>query len=367
MHFIPSSFYFSRSKEKEFQDNLNKNTVYFANLALYLAAFFLSLLTIMSWVSDEDTRFSMINILRMSMVFLSFVFIYTNNKLSPKNLHLRCFAYGVLFCFLFGYLFFSFVNTYGYLNEGGPMLAVASLSAIPMLHLAHKLVLWIIIGFSLLSIQFYSSTSISWSLFYYISMVFVMSCIQYHLDILLRRQYQAEVAETEKANIDQLTGLCNRHNFDSEFNNLFNKLTPSQSIAIAMIDIDNFKKYNDNYGHLDGDAVLVEVSKRLQQCDADIVVRFGGEEFILVKIIDNETSNWLEHLPEQFAINPIVHDYSSFKRITVSAGVAIANYSETPPEIKTLLGIADKAMYKAKVSGKNKVITEELPAQCLSE
>ena len=72
-----------------------------------------------------------------------------------------------------------------------------------------------------------------------------MACIQYHLDMLLRRQYQAEIAESQKANIDQLTGLCNRHSFDSEFNKLFKKLMPSQAIAIAMIDIDNFKKYND--------------------------------------------------------------------------------------------------------------------------
>ena len=358
MQLIPSTFYFPPDKEKDFQYQLNKSTVHFANIALYLAAFFLSLLVVLSWLNDKQSLYSVINVLRLSMVCLSFILVYVNNKLKAKYLHYRCFAYGVLFCVLFGYLFWSFVGLYGYLNEGGPMLVVASFSAILMLHLGHKLILWTITGLSLLSVHLFSSTPIIWSLYFYISIVIVMACIQYQLDILLRKQYEAELVETQKANIDQLTGLYNRHSFDSECKRLMNQIKPSQSLALAMVDIDDFKKYNDNYGHLDGDNILIDVASRLKKLQADIVVRFGGEEFILVKILDQNNLDWLDDLPNLFATNTISHEYSTFKRVTVSAGVVVADFSALCPDIKALLSVADKAMYKAKNTGKKKVIKD---------
>ncbi|ATG58087.1 MULTISPECIES: GGDEF domain-containing protein [Pseudoalteromonas] len=358
MQLIPATFYFPPDKEKDFQYQLNKSTVHFANIALYLAALFLTILVILSWLNDEQSISSVINILRLSMVCLSFVLVYVNNKLKAKYLHYRCFAYGILFCVLFGYLFWSFVGLYGYLNEGGPMLVVASFSAIPMLHLGHKLILWTITGLSLLSVHLFSSTPIIWSLYFYISIVIVMACIQYQLDILLRKQYEAELSETQKANIDQLTGLHNRHSFDSECKRLMSQIKPSQSLALAMVDIDDFKKYNDNYGHLDGDNILIDVASRLKKLQADIVVRFGGEEFILVKILDQNNVNWLDDLPNRFATDTISHEYSTFKRVTVSAGVVVADFSALCPEMKALLSVADKAMYKAKNTGKNKVIKD---------
>ena len=87
MQLIPSTFYFPPDKEKDFQYQLNKSTVHFANIALYLAAFFLSLLVVLSWLNDEQSLYSVINVLRLSMVCLSFVLVYVNNKLKAKYLH----------------------------------------------------------------------------------------------------------------------------------------------------------------------------------------------------------------------------------------------------------------------------------------
>ena len=234
------------------------------------------------------------------------------------------------------------------------MLVAASIAAIPMLHLGHKLVLWFIIGIGLVAIQLFSVTSIIWTLYFYFSMVIVMGVIQYQLDILLRKQYKAELFETEKANIDQLTGMSNRHSFDRHCKALIKKLKPSQYLALAMIDVDFFKKYNDNYGHLEGDNVLVEVANRLKNCGADIAVRFGGEEFILVKTVEENELDWLSDLPERFANVSIPHEFSSFKRITVSTGIAFDKFCEDRPSIKTLLANADTAMYQSKGAGRNK-------------
>ena len=101
-----------------------------------------------------------------------------------------------------------------------------------------------------------------------------------------------------------------------------------------MIDVDYFKNYNDNYGHLEGDNVLIAVANRLKHCDADIVVRFGGEEFILVKTLQANELDWLSDLPKRFADDPIAHQYSPFNRITVSAGIAIDKYTTYRPSLK---------------------------------
>ena len=262
------------------------------------------------------------------------------------------------FCALNAALFWTYATAHGELKEGGPMLVVAMLVAIPMLHLGHKLILWGILGFGLFCIHWFSGISISWTIYFYIAMGAVMATIQYELDILLRTQFRAKLVEAEKAKTDQLTGLYNRHSFDLEFNQVLSTLPAGNSLAIAMIDIDYFKKYNDNYGHLEGDLALVQMATLLNQQEADIVVRFGGEEFILIKVFNASKNNWLSDLPEQCKALNLAHKYSPFGYLSVSAGVVLTDSSGTPPTSKELLTLADALMYEAKTSGRNKVLCQ---------
>lgn len=358
MRLIPAIFYFSSATEHDFQNQLNKSSMRLADASLYLVTLFLLSFIFMSWFNQQEPANSTITILRVVMVLLSIVLIIINKTLSSEYLHSRFFSYAVLFCFLFSYFFWVYVQRYAELKEGGPMLVAAAFIAIPMLHLGHKLVLWSIIGIALIFIELFSSTSIVWTLYFYFSMVIVLAIVQYQLDTLLRKQYKAELFETEKANTDQLTGMHNRHSFDRRFKALINKLAPSQYLGLAMIDVDYFKKYNDNYGHLEGDNVLIAVANRLKHCDADIVVRFGGEEFILVKTLQANELDWLSDLPKRFAEDPIAHQYSPFNRITVSVGIAIDQYTTYRPSIKSLLATADVGVYKAKNAGRNISITD---------
>ena len=358
LQFLPSKFYFSSATESEFQYKLNKSTKQLGTVALYLATLFLLSLTILSWLTEESDKNHLVNFLRIVMILLSITLIFINKKEKAAHLHSRFFAYAILFCLLFSYLFWVYAQTHSELNEGGPMLVAASFVAIPMLHLGHKLILWFIIGISLIGIQVYGPISIMWTIYFYVTTVIVMGSIQYQLDILLRTQYRAELNESEKAKTDQLTGVFNRHSFETKCEALIEQLQPSQYIGLAMIDIDHFKKYNDNYGHLKGDRALVKVAQILKDFDADIVVRFGGEEFILVKKLETNELDWLNDLPQKFAINAIPHKYSSFQHITVSAGLAIAEYNEKRVITKTLLTTADAVMYKAKNAGRNQILTQ---------
>ena len=360
MHYLLSKSYFSHSTERDFQYQLNKNSQRLAAIVLYIVISFLLSLTIISVLSEDILENIVINLLRVIMIALAIALIIQCKRGNHKQLHSLFFAYAILFCGLSFYLFWFFAQTHDELKEGGPMLVAASFVAMPMLHLGHKLILWFFVGLSLICIQLFTPISILWTIYFYIAMVIAMSGLQYQLDILLRQQYRAELIEAEKAKTDQLTGVYNRHSFDKKCKDLIAQLQPSQCVALAMIDIDYFKKYNDNYGHLEGDRALVRVAELLSDCDADIVVRFGGEEFILVKALEANELEWLNNLPERFAQCDFPHKYSPLNRITVSAGIAIAKYNEAPISTKNLLTAADAEMYKAKNAGRDQILTIQI-------
>ncbi len=124
------------------------------------------------------------------------------------------------------------------------------------------------------------------------------------------------------------------------------------SIAIVMIDIDNFKKVNDTYGHQVGDIVLIEVAKRLQANTrkSDILGRFGGEEFLLyASNIDQENlvslASKLNLIVSDTAINDI--------NITISIGCCIGKIEDQRNSIDKMIAMADEQLYIAKHGGKN--------------
>ena len=173
-------------------------------------------------------------------------------------------------------------------------------------------------------------------------------------------QLQAELSQlSEKVSIDQLTGVLNRRGLDEA---MLREISRAQrgasSLCVALLDIDNFKSFNDNYGHHVGDTALQHLAKVIQETlrPTDIAARFGGEEFVILlpdTSIDAavETISRLQRaLTKQFFLGN-----NERLLITFSAGVAL--YRETE-EQATVLNRADQAMYLAKKSGKNRVMTE---------
>jgi len=154
-----------------------------------------------------------------------------------------------------------------------------------------------------------------------------------------------------KANYDALSHLPNRNLLNDRFNLLLSqsKRTNSQ-IAILFIDLDGFKKINDNYGHNAGDLLLIEISNRLKRSvrDSDTISRWGGDEFIiLLNNIDGVES------VDVFA-NRVIEDCSKPVEIendlsvSVSLSIGVSIYPANGDDKNTLLELADKAMYIAK-------------------
>ncbi len=168
--------------------------------------------------------------------------------------------------------------------------------------------------------------------------------------------------------LDGLTGVANRRRFDEYLNVEWKRSRRNSTpFSLIMIDIDQFKPYNDNYGHLAGDDCLKEVASILQKSlerPADLLARYGGEEFAaLLPETDAEGARKLaENIRSSVEEANLPHEYSTVHdRVTISLGVSTA----TPGKInssKNLIRSADKALYHAKQNGRNQVSTATPPA-----
>ncbi len=163
------------------------------------------------------------------------------------------------------------------------------------------------------------------------------------------------------SNTDSLTKLSNRRHFE-ELSKLIlqEAIDLKQHIAIIMIDIDFFKSFNDNYGHLRGDNVLEQVAKAAKGAmikPNDIIARFGGEEFIVIlpNTSEDGATKLAKRLVKVIESLEIENAHSKASRfITISAGLAVVQPTENF-ELKDLINTADKALYQAKKNGRNQV------------
>jgi diguanylate cyclase len=152
-----------------------------------------------------------------------------------------------------------------------------------------------------------------------------------------------------QAGRDRLTGVLNRDGFNEAVGDLPGDL----AVALALVDIDDFKHLNDSFGHDVGDALLVQVARTLTGSlpAAAIVARHGGDEF-LVLLPDRSAESALILL-EEVRAHLVAHPVEQGRAVTISAGVAAR-----PPHGSTvdeLLRAADQAMYRAKAEGRNRV------------
>jgi len=134
------------------------------------------------------------------------------------------------------------------------------------------------------------------------------------------------------------------------------KRTP---LCVAILDLDNFKKLNDTYGHQAGDDALIHLANVVRKTlrPTDTVARFGGEEFVIVfaETDEKQAVEAMRRLQRELTKRFFLHDNERLL-ITFSAGVALLKANETQDGI---LARADKAMYQAKLQGKNRVVTAE--------
>ncbi len=195
-----------------------------------------------------------------------------------------------------------------------------------------------------------------------IMMIFVVFVVISLNDASKRRTLKKLEKAQEKLKVlavtDPLTGLLNRRAFmERAEKERCRSVRYQKRLSILMIDIDHFKKVNDNYGHAAGDQVLVAVSSVFKHSlrDIDLIGRYGGEEFIIL-LPESDTSSLLtvaERIRKSVEDTRINVDSMSI-HLTVSIGAADFVPSESS-SLDILISQADKALYQAKTGGRNKV------------
>lgn len=157
---------------------------------------------------------------------------------------------------------------------------------------------------------------------------------------------------------DALTGLKNRRYFDQllEHESAV-ALRSDQPLSLLIVDIDHFKRFNDTYGHEAGDSALKTVAGMLARHfrDSDVVCRFGGEEFVIIMAGTNVKAAYDKALELARAIRvmPVAHGGFELGHVTISVGVS--SWPECSDSPDSLLGLADRALYRAKEGGRDRV------------
>jgi diguanylate cyclase (GGDEF)-like protein/PAS domain S-box-containing protein len=170
-------------------------------------------------------------------------------------------------------------------------------------------------------------------------------------DITYRRELETKLAE--QATHDHLTGLYNRHAFETFLDEERQRAERNgQAFTLVMADIDHFKAINDSYGHLLGDDILREVAAimRRRLRGSDILARWGGEEFLALLPETDEAGG--RQLAEAIRAEVAAADFPGPGRVTISLGVA---GHARGLELKDLTRRVDDALYQAKASGRNRV------------
>jgi diguanylate cyclase (GGDEF)-like protein len=161
----------------------------------------------------------------------------------------------------------------------------------------------------------------------------------------------------EESNIDPLTKTFNRRALNNYLKKIFKKQFSKPQLHLLLIDIDDFKKINDTYGHIAGDKILIFIANLLKQTlrDGDKVFRYGGEEFVIIlnRISPKECNIIANRILKNISSNKLIYKGDNIE-VTASIGGTVHKQDDS---IDSFIARADKALYQAKNSGKNRFIS----------
>ena len=201
--------------------------------------------------------------------------------------------------------------------------------------------------------------SVTWVKYEYF---FLVSPLTGHIGLIVT-VYDINAQHSEKENLiraaeqDSMTGLLNHEASMRKINLFLNGDGANTSNALFIIDIDNFKLINDNFGHHTGDKVLIDVAKRIKQSfrESDIVGRIGGDEFIVLMKKTDDKAKFVYRKAQQLIEN-LQYECSNDEHTTdLTASIGISIFKAGEKTLEELYIEADAALYRAKKAGKNRI------------
>lgn len=200
----------------------------------------------------------------------------------------------------------------------------------------------------------------AYRLFYVANAIFVLVFIIVYVENFEHVVWQSELGLMKAAENDELTMMSNRRSMQKKLDELMQEEKPNPEIAVAILDIDDFKLVNDTYGHNAGDLILKGVAMRIKEAESELICtcRWGGEEFLMLSVGEGSAQQLVQAIAKTLEnIRQDQHDYKGNSiRVTISAGVARWKQSE---KIEHTISRADQCLYQAKTNGKNQYIVDK--------
>lgn len=363
----PRNLCFSdQNLENSFTSELNKNSVIlvrFGVLLTFLLFTIYGVVDIYTYPKAYPDIWFYRAIIDVSLIGL---FIYTFNENYTKNLQtintIVINYIGILLVYLYS---FEIETNFVYIFVSSYVLFIVGSFALFGLKFFTALLSNVLI-FIFMSIIFFTQFDLV-SDFLYEILFFSTLCIvvvnAYFFEVQRRKLFLNELGLKKQADNDYLTGIYNRRYLTTVSHELIKVARREKTaISILLIDIDFFKCINDTYGHCAGDEVLKLVANLLKKDrrESDVVARIGGEEFaILLPNTDRETAYEIaSQIRENIEQHQFVLDGNKSLNITASIGLDCVNVA-TDQDLDIAMNKADKALYKAKHSGRNKVVLGE--------
>lgn len=212
---------------------------------------------------------------------------------------------------------------------------------------------WVPQGRALLQYS-YNATFMLRFPFLYISILMMSVLIEYIRMETRNELIRAQIEYKKLYRHDALTGIFNRYGMNEVLEELYID-PPHRRLTVMILDIDDFKRINDGYGHNGGDAVLQFVARVLEEetCEHCSCARWGGEEFLVLMQCQHDPIQMAGQLREVFENSVIPYEGQKI-RMTMSIGVCVAN-DMSKYNVNQLVNAADQCLYRSKSAGKNRV------------
>lgn len=193
-------------------------------------------------------------------------------------------------------------------------------------------------------------------------LVYLSQFITSHLKVI--EKFDELYKSQELIHIDDVTGLYNQRKLFKDLDSLVEKFQKEKDpFCVLFIDIDHFKKVNDNYGHLVGTKLLESVAKDIKSLlrDTDFSYRYGGDEFVIILVNSDGQSGKI--VGERILKKICAHDYATDSReenhIKLSVSIGVAEFPTDAKNPQEVLVLADRMMYEAKESGRGLVFNTQ--------
>jgi len=288
-----------------------------------------------------DIAMVIADVIIATLMLTFFLYVYKTHKVVCASLLMSLFLIAIMIAFItirgssIIYWYYPIILTIFYLNHERTAIVLCLVSTV------------------IITLLLFPTTHIA-----EVSVIFVSMLLTNIFSFVIFRSYKnVQEKLTLLATTDSLTSAGNRRALDNDLSNaVLSQARKKQPMCLILLDLDHFKRINDNYGHLIGDDILVAISKLLINNTRvlDTFYRYGGEEFIIAPLfVDLKAAG---EIAEKLRVIVENYIFPSTISVTISLGVAQFQEGEKPAD---WINRADSALYLAKNSGRNKVCLAE--------